>query len=141
MLDLSAGSLGQDFAFPDDFLQGFLPSHDLQGLEDYPNLDLDGYFLHELSSVEVNPNRQDFGMIGSLFDRCLIALTTMQTRQTRIPVEHCRQQIQSVLSLLLVAQALRMVLNRQLSCPMLILIQRPSIDGNQAKLPVSVCVL
>lgn len=65
MVNLATDSLGDDFAFPDDFLEGFLPTDDLQGLGDYSDLDLDGYFLKELPSVDLALSSRNLGISRS----------------------------------------------------------------------------
>ncbi len=66
-LEISATSLEDDFAFPHDFLPGFLPMNDLQGLGGYPDLDLDGYFLNEMPSIDFAPSSRDLGTIRSSY--------------------------------------------------------------------------
>ncbi len=59
-MDLPAIGLGDDFAIPDDFILGFLPVSDLQGLNIYSYLDLDGYSFNELPSIDLDPNLGTF---------------------------------------------------------------------------------
>jgi hypothetical protein len=59
-MDLPAIGLGDDFAIPDDFILGFLPVSDSQGLNIYSYLDLDGYSFNELPSIDLDPNLGTF---------------------------------------------------------------------------------
>lgn len=71
---MSAESLGVDFAFPDDFLQGFLPANDLQSLDCYPDLDLNEFLLADLPYVDLDSGSQELSMLRSPLDASLTRL-------------------------------------------------------------------
>lgn len=66
MLGPSATSLGDEFAFPHDFLPNFLPTNDLQGLGGHPDLDLDGSFFDEMPIFDFAPKNRDLGTFRSI---------------------------------------------------------------------------
>lgn len=79
MLHPPAEGLGDDFAFPDEFLQDFLPVYDLQNLGDYADLGLDDSFLGDVSYVDFASNKQDYSEFRQSFGPSCTLLNFAQT--------------------------------------------------------------
>lgn len=80
MLYPSAEGLGDDFAFPDEFIQDFLPAYDLQNLGGYADLGLDEYFPGGVANPEIASNNQDYGKSQGLFGPNQVVLKVAQGR-------------------------------------------------------------